>query len=260
MAEADWIPHSRKVANPTADSGADGAWCGSVRAGGGVTRCHIIELSIKNRFMVLLLTAVLVGGSRLWSIFHIRLDAIPDLSDVQVIVTTEYPGQNPEVVDQQVTYPLASAMLSVPGSTAVRGFSMFEQSFVYVLFEDGTDIYWARSRVLEYLNFARDAAAQGRRAQARPGRHRRGLGLPVRALSRAGTRPDHPNGLWHDKEQEPLVRDARRRARGAARSLERVRAFESPARARSPASDARPGQSGPRAAPQPAGLVPALSR
>ena len=121
---------------------------------------RIIELSIRNRFMVLLLTGVLVG-SGLWSIFHIRLDAIPDLSDVQVIVTTEYPGQNPEVVDQQVTYPLASAMLAVPGSTVVRGYSMFEQSFVYVLFEDGTDIYWARSRVLEYLNFARDRLPKG---------------------------------------------------------------------------------------------------
>ncbi|MBY0309518.1 MAG: efflux RND transporter permease subunit, partial [Phycisphaerales bacterium] len=96
---------------------------------------------MRNRFMVLLLTAVLVAAG-VWSILRIRLDAIPDLSDVQVIVITEFSGQNPEVVDQQVTYPLASAMLAVPGSTVVRGYSMFEQSFVYVLFEDGTDIYW----------------------------------------------------------------------------------------------------------------------
>jgi Cu/Ag efflux protein CusF len=86
-----------------------------------------------------------------------RLDAIPDLSDVQVIVVTEYPGQNPQVVDDQVTYPLASALLAVPGATDVRGVSMFELSFCYVLFEDGTDIYWARSRVLEYLSTIRTA-------------------------------------------------------------------------------------------------------
>ena len=81
------------------------------------------------------------------------LDALPDLSDVQVIVYTEVPGQAPQVVEDQVTYPLTTAMLSVPKSKVVRGFSFFGASFVYVIFEDGTDIYWARSRVLEYLNF-----------------------------------------------------------------------------------------------------------
>src|SRR5690348_13373200 len=111
----------------------------------------IIEFSIRNRFLVLLLTAI-VTGLGVWATYNIRLDAIPDLSDVQVIIVTEYPGQNPEVVDDQVTYPLTSAMLSVPGATDVRGYSMFELSFVYVLFDDSTDIYWARSRVLEYLN------------------------------------------------------------------------------------------------------------
>ena len=101
---------------------------------------RIIELWMRNRFMVLLLTALAVGEDMM-SIFHIRLDAIPDLSDVQVIVTTEYPGQNPEVVDEQVTYPLAAPCSGrCPGSKVVRGFSMFEQSFVYVLFEEGTDI------------------------------------------------------------------------------------------------------------------------
>ena len=120
----------------------------------------IIEYSLRNRFLVLALTLMVVG-SAIWSLFHIKLDAIPDLSDVQVIVTTEYPGQNPQVVDDQVTYPLSSALLAVPGAKVVRGYSMFEQSFVYVLFEDGTDIYWARSRVLEYLNFARDRLPQG---------------------------------------------------------------------------------------------------
>ncbi len=112
---------------------------------------HIIRWSIANRFLVLLLTALLVA----WGIFSIArtpLDAIPDLSDVQVIVQTSYPGQAPQVVEDQVTYPLATAMLSVPGATTVRGFSQFGESFVYVLFQDGTDLYWARSRVLEYLS------------------------------------------------------------------------------------------------------------
>ncbi len=112
---------------------------------------HIIRWSIRNRFLVLLLTALLIA----WGIFAIArtpLDAIPDLSDVQVIVQTSYPGQAPQVVEDQVTYPLATAMLSVPGATTVRGFSQFGESFVYVLFQDGTDLYWARSRVLEYLS------------------------------------------------------------------------------------------------------------
>ncbi len=112
---------------------------------------HIIRWSISNRFLVLLLTAILVA----WGIFSVArtpLDAIPDLSDVQVIIQTSYPGQAPQVVEDQVTYPLTTAMLSVPGATTVRGFSQFGESFVYVLFQDGTDLYWARSRVLEYLS------------------------------------------------------------------------------------------------------------
>ena len=108
------------------------------------------------------------------------LDALPDLSDVQVIVYTEYPGQAPQVVEDQVTYPLTTAMLSVPKSKVVRGFSFFGASFVYVIFEDGTDIYWARSRVLEYLNFASGRMPQGVTPHAGPGCHRRRLGLPVR--------------------------------------------------------------------------------
>src|SRR6187397_608049 len=89
-----------------------------------------------------------------YAVSRVPLDAIPDLSDVQVIIYTEYPGQAPQVVEDQVTYPLTTAMLSVPKSKNVRGFSFFGVSFVYVIFEDGTDIYWARSRVLEYLNAA----------------------------------------------------------------------------------------------------------
>lgn len=111
----------------------------------------IINWSIKNRFLVLLLTVIVVG----WGIYSIKstpLDAIPDLSDVQVIIKTSYPGQAPRVVEDQVTYPLTTAMLSVPGAVTVRGYSFFNDSYVYVIFEDGTDPYWARSRVLEYLS------------------------------------------------------------------------------------------------------------
>ena len=111
----------------------------------------LIDWSARNRFLVLLATVfVVVAG--IWSVLKTPLDAIPDLSDVQVILYTEYPGQAPQVVEDQVTYPLTTALLSVPKSKVVRGFSFFGASFVYVIFEDGTDIYWARSRVLEYLN------------------------------------------------------------------------------------------------------------
>ncbi|MEE9421955.1 MAG: efflux RND transporter permease subunit [Gammaproteobacteria bacterium] len=112
---------------------------------------NLISWSINNRFLVLLLTFMLVG----WGIYAVKntpLDAIPDLSDVQVIVKTTFPGQAPQVVEDQVTYPMTTAMLSVPKAVTVRGYSFFGDSFVYIIFEDGTDPYWARSRVLEYLN------------------------------------------------------------------------------------------------------------
>jgi len=111
----------------------------------------LIRWSIANRFLVLLATAFVAGWGA-WAMLRTPLDAIPDLSDVQVIVRTTYPGQAPEIVENQVTYPLATTMLSVPGAKTVRGYSLFGDSFVYVLFEDRTDLYWARSRVLEYLN------------------------------------------------------------------------------------------------------------
>ena len=113
----------------------------------------IIRWSARNVFLVLLATLFLVGAG-IWAVRDTALDAIPDLSDTQVIVYTEYPGQAPQVVEDQVTYPLTTALLSVPRSKVVRGFSFFGVSFVYVVFEDGTDLYWARSRVLEYLNFS----------------------------------------------------------------------------------------------------------
>src|SRR3954454_12424782 len=112
---------------------------------------RLIRWSIANRFLVLLSTLMLAAWG-VYSLARTPLDALPDLSDVQVIIRTTYPGQAPQIVEQQVTYPLTTTMLSVPGAKAVRGYSMFGDSFVYVLFEDGTDLYWARSRVLEYLS------------------------------------------------------------------------------------------------------------
>jgi Cu(I)/Ag(I) efflux system membrane protein CusA/SilA len=121
---------------------------------------RIIELSARNRMVILLMTLVVVAVG-IWAVVATPLDAIPDLSDPQVIVYTEYAGEAPQVVEDQVTYPLTTALLAVPKSKVVRGFSFFGVSFVYVVFEDGTDIYWARSRVLEYLNFAQKKLPAG---------------------------------------------------------------------------------------------------
>ena len=114
---------------------------------------RLIELCARNKGLVLLATLIVVGVG-VWSVANTPLDALPDLSDTQVIVYTEYPGQAPQVIEDQVTYPLTTALLAVPHAKVVRGFSDFGLSFVYVVFDDGTDLYWARSRVLEYLNFA----------------------------------------------------------------------------------------------------------
>jgi Cu(I)/Ag(I) efflux system membrane protein CusA/SilA len=127
----------------------------------------LIEWSAKNSLLVLLATAFVVLAG-IYAVVKTPLDALPDLSDVQVIVYTEFPGQAPQVVEDQVTYPLTTAMLSVPKSKVVRGFSFFGASFVYVIFEDGTDIYWARSRVLEYLNFAAGRLPRGVTPQLGP--------------------------------------------------------------------------------------------
>ncbi|HZW24183.1 MAG TPA: efflux RND transporter permease subunit [Gallionella sp.] len=127
----------------------------------------IIDWSAHNRFLVLLAT-LFITLAGIYAVVKTPLDALPDLSDVQVIVYTEYPGQAPQVVEDQVTYPLTTAMLSVPKSKVVRGFSFFGASFVYVIFEDGTDIYWARSRVLEYLNQAAGRLPKGVSPQLGP--------------------------------------------------------------------------------------------
>src|SRR6185503_3177609 len=112
---------------------------------------NLIRWSIVNRFLVLMAT-LLVAAWGVHAVMKTPLDALPDLSDVQVIIRTPFAGQAPRIVEDQVTYPLTTTMMSVPGAKAVRGYSFFGDSFVYILFEDGTDPYWARSRVLEYLN------------------------------------------------------------------------------------------------------------
>ncbi len=127
----------------------------------------IIRWSIANRFLVLLATLILVG-SGVYSLRTTPVDAIPDLSDVQVIIKTTYPGQAPQVVEDQVTYPLTTAMLSVPGAKTVRGFSFFGDSYVYVIFDDDTDLYWARSRVLEYLSQVAPSLPEAARPQLGP--------------------------------------------------------------------------------------------
>ena len=142
---------------------------------------RLIRWSITNRFLVLLASiALAVGG--VVSMRATPVDALPDLSDVQVIVRTTWPGQAPQIVEDQVTYPLATTMLSVPGArVGARLFSFFGDSFVYILFDDATDLYWARSRVLEYLNTGAGApAARARKPALGPGRHRGRLDLPVR--------------------------------------------------------------------------------
>src|SRR5690606_19487429 len=121
---------------------------------------RLIQAAINNRALVLLGAALLAAWGA-WAVRHTPVDAIPDLSDTQVIVRTSYPGQAPQLVEDQITYPLSSALLAVPGATTVRGYSMFGDSYVYVLFEDGTDPYWARSRVLEYLNQIAGRLPQG---------------------------------------------------------------------------------------------------
>ena len=128
---------------------------------------RLIHWSIHNRFLVLLATALAVAWG-VWAVRTTPLDALPDLSDVQVIVRTTWPGQAPQLVEDQLTYPLTTTMLSVPYAKTVRGYSMFGESFVYVLFEDGVDLYWARSRVLEYLSQIQGELPDGARASLGP--------------------------------------------------------------------------------------------
>jgi copper/silver efflux system protein len=186
----------------------------------------IIELSIRNRFMVLLLTAMLVGGG-IWAAIHISLDAIPDLSDVQVIVITDYPGQAPQVVEDQVTYPLTTAMMGIPHAKVVRGISMFETSMIYIIFDDGTDLYWARSRVLEYLNFVKDRLPAG--VEPKLGPDATGVGWVYQYVLQPGFySPDHPKGLWHDEQSDTWYASPDQAPIERQSKLTKVRAFEKP--------------------------------
>jgi Cu(I)/Ag(I) efflux system membrane protein CusA/SilA len=185
----------------------------------------LIEFCGRNRLLVIILTSFLVAGG-LWSIYNIRLDAIPDLSDVQVIIFTEFPGQAPQVVEEQVTYPLTTSMLAVPYAKVVRGYSFFGFSFVYIIFEDGTDLYWARSRVLEYLNYVAGRLPKGVTPQLGP--DATGVGWVYEYSLRNGYYcPDHPNGMYRDPEDPDkwygIPEEAPQQIRDR---LERVRIFD----------------------------------
>ena len=156
----------------------------------------LIRWCVGHRAMVLLLGACVVLAG-IWSTYNITVDAIPDLSDVQVVIRTEYPGQAPQIVEDQVTYPLTTAMLAVPYAKVVRGYSMFGSSFVYIIFEDGTDLYWARSRVLEQLNVVTGKMPEGVTPQLGP--DATGVGWIYEYVLVTGSYcPSHPNGAWHD--------------------------------------------------------------
>ena len=157
---------------------------------------RLIEFCVRNRLLVLLLAGFLVAVG-VWATQRITIDAIPDLSDVQVVIRTEYPGQAPQIVEDQVTYPLTTAMLAVPGAETVRGYSMFGTSFVYILFDDGTDLYWARSRVLEQLSTLQGRLPEGVNPQLGP--DATGVGWVFQYVLTTGAYcPEHPEGLWHD--------------------------------------------------------------
>jgi Cu(I)/Ag(I) efflux system membrane protein CusA/SilA len=157
----------------------------------------LIELSVNNKYLVLLLGFVLVLGGG-YAVYTIPLDAIPDLSDVQVIVFTEFPGQAPQVVQDQITYPLTTTMLAVPKAKVVRGYSFFGLSFVYIIFEDGVDIYWARSRVLEYLSFVANKLPTG--VTPRLGPDATGVGWVYEYSLQSGWySPDYPTGMFQDR-------------------------------------------------------------
>ncbi|MBI5722400.1 MAG: efflux RND transporter permease subunit [Planctomycetes bacterium] len=159
---------------------------------------RLIDWCIHNRMMAaILIAAVAVAG--LWSMQRIKVDAIPDLSDVQVIIKTDYEGQSPRIIEDQVTYPLARAMAGVPGSKVIRGYSLFGVSFVYIIFDDGTDMYWARSRVLERMSYVQGQLPKGVSPQIGP--DATGVGWIYEYVLTTGSYcPNHPNGLWHDPE------------------------------------------------------------
>src|SRR5258706_7893362 len=186
----------------------------------------IIEFSVRNRLLVLLLTLMLVVAG-VWATLQVSLDAVPDLSDVQVIVITDYPGQAPQVVEDQVTYPLTTAMMGVPHAKVVRGLSMFETSMIYIIFEDGTDLYWARSRVLEYLNFVKSRLPSA--VEPKLGPDATGVGWVYQYVLYPGYySPEHPQGLWHDEANDKWYADAAQAPEDRRGALMKVRAFDQP--------------------------------
>lgn len=184
----------------------------------------LIEVSVKNKFLVLLLTLAVVAAG-IWATFHSSVDAIPDLSDVQVIITTDFPGQAPEVIEDQITYPLTTALVGVPHTKAVRGISMFETSLIYIVFDEGTDLYWARSRVLEYLNFAKDRLPEN--VQPKLGPDATGVGWVYQYILYPGYYcEDHPNGILHDTEQDKWYAQSSEAPKNRQSNLVNVRGFE----------------------------------
>jgi Cu(I)/Ag(I) efflux system membrane protein CusA/SilA len=186
----------------------------------------VIEWSVRNKLLVLLLTAVLVVAG-VWAAANSSIDAVPDLSDVQVTVITDYAGQAPQVVEDQVTYPLTTALMGIPHARAVRGQSMFETSMIYVIFDEGTDLYWARSRVLEFLNFAKDRLPAG--VEPKLGPDATGVGWVYQyVLSPGFYSPGHPQGLWHDAGADRWYADAAGAPPNRRAGLTHVRAFDHP--------------------------------
>ena len=185
---------------------------------------RIINWCVSNRGMTLLL-ALCLAGAGAWGARTITVDAIPDLSDVQVVIRSDYPGQAPRIIEDQVTYPLTTAMLAVPGAETVRGYSMFGSSFVYIIFEDGTDLYWARSRVLEQLATVRAAIPDGVSVQLGP--DATGVGWVFQYMLVTGPYcPKHPDGLWRDPQTGDWFETADNAPPDARPRLERHRIFD----------------------------------
>lgn len=160
----------------------------------------LIDLCLRHRALVMLLVVAL-AGTGWWAAREITVDAIPDLGDVQVVVRVDFAGQAPQIIEDQVTNPLTRAMLAVPRATDVRGFSMFGTSFVYTLFEDGTDIYWARARVQEQLGVVANRLPEGAEVQLGPDAS--GVGWVYQYVLTTGLHsPAYPNGFWHDPEDD----------------------------------------------------------
>jgi len=187
---------------------------------------RLIEISVRNTLLVLLLAFVLVVGG-IWATLRSSVDAIPDLSDVQVIITTDFPGQAPQVVEDQVTYPLTTALVGIPRTKAVRGISMFETSLIYIVFDEGTDLYWARSRVLEYLNFARERLPEN--VQPKLGPDATGVGWVYQYVLYPGYYcAEYPKGIWHDETNNKWYSERSSAPKGEQAGLTKVRAFETP--------------------------------